>query len=118
MSDESNQSTEAQPPDVPVLDSVAAHLSKLSDDMLHDLFEMQATNSYPLQFEKACAMIGSALTEELRAEIVRLKSRVATLEDTLRRIVEWDCLHPEPRVDLCSDLAWLKTLIDDALKTE
>lgn len=43
--------------------------------------------------------------------------RPARLEAALRTIQQWDCLNP-PRTDLCGDLTWLKTVVDDALKED
>ena len=63
--------------------------------------------------------------EEHEAENARLLKRLAESEEdnanmraALGLILGWDCIHPTPRVDLCPDFPWLKTIVMKALKRD
>ncbi len=54
--------------------------------------------------------------DELEMELASAKGREERLREALVRIQQWDMLNP-PRVDMASDLAWLRGVVDAALAT-
>lgn len=51
---------------------------------------------------------------KLKAENALLRAKLASARAQLTAIGEWDCLNP-PQKDFCSDLPWLRTVVDKAL---
>ena len=63
-----------------------------------------------------CCTYGSAKQCREKAEwFVAGWERAKRQREALETIARCDCLNPEPRGDLCSDLPWLKSVVEKAL---